>query len=229
MTCEVHVFKSKLALVQLNFDEAKLLLTQAQEIAESHNLGWQAHHISNYHDELLEQQDRLNSLKHSSTSISERVKIASFDGILNQIQGNRLDEPPELVTEEPVLLLIIAEGGTLIFSFPFTDEWKHDPEIFSNFLSAFSSFSDEFFSKGLDRAKFGDDTLLMQSVDSYSVGYLYKGQTYPAKQKLTKFTESIQETTPIWQTLDKFYKTSQVADVKDLPQIETLIKDIFVT
>ncbi len=31
----------------------------------------------------------------------------------------------------------------------------------------------------------------------------------------------------IWQTLEKFYKTSQVAELKDLPQIENLIREIF--
>ena len=227
MVCEVHVFKSKLALVQLNFDEAKLLLTQAQQIAESHNLGWQAHRISNYHDELLEQQDRWNYLKNTNAPISERIEIASFDGILNQIQGKRLEESIVLIHEEPVLLLIITKGGFLIFSYPFTDEWKHDTEIFGSFLSAFTSFSDEFFSKGLDRAKFGEDTLLMQSVGNYSIGYLYKGQSYPAKQKLTTFTKEIQDNTSIWQNFEKFVKTSQVAQVKDLPQIKNLINDIF--
>jgi hypothetical protein len=95
-------------------------------------------------------------------------------------------------------------------------------------VSAFTSFSDEFFSKGLDRVKFGDDTLLLQTVDDFSIGYLYKGQTYPAKQKLTKFTEEIKNNASVWQTLEKFYQTSQVAELKDLPQIETLIKDIFI-
>ena len=31
----------------------------------------------------------------------------------------------------------------------------------------------------------------------------------------------------IREALDKYYKTSQVAELKDLPQIEILIKDIF--
>jgi hypothetical protein len=69
----------------------------------------------------------------------------------------------------------------------------------------------------------------MQNVDSFSVGYLYKGQTYPAKLKLTKFLEGIQDITSILETLNKFHKTSQVAELRDLPNIESLIKNIFIS
>ena len=38
--------------------------------------------------------------------------------------------------------------------------------------------------KGLDRVKFGDDLMLMESTDSFSFCYLFKGHTYLAKQNL---------------------------------------------
>ncbi|MFX1490293.1 MAG: hypothetical protein ACFFBI_14170, partial [Promethearchaeota archaeon] len=227
LATEVALFRSKLSLVQLNFDEAKLLMTKAQEIAESNNIQFLAHRISNHHDDLLEQQDRWDRLRSTNAPISERIEMASFEGVLDGIRGKISDDSPEYVNEQPVLLLLIAEGGVLIFSYPFADEWQHDTEIFGSFLSAFNSFSDEFFSKGLDRVKFGDDTLLIQTVDSFSIGYLYKGQTYPAKQKLTNFVEELKKNLKIWQTFEKFSKTSQVAELKDLPQIEILIKEIF--
>jgi tetratricopeptide (TPR) repeat protein len=228
LATEVALFRSKLSLVQLNFNEAKVLLTQAQEIAELNNIHFLAHRISNHHDDLLEQQDRWNRLESTNAPISERIEMASFDGVLDGIRGKISDASPEFIDEQSILLLLIAEGGVLIFSYPFADEWKHDTEIFGSFLSAFTSFSDEFFSKGLDRVKFGDDTLLIKTIDSFSVGYLYKGQTYPAKQKLTKFAEELQNNSTIWQKLNKFCKTNQVAELKDLPQIESLIKEIFI-
>ncbi len=79
------------------------------------------------------------------------------------MQEKRAIDPPELVDEQSTLLLIIAEGGVLIFSYPFTDEWKQDDSLFSSFLSAFTSFSDEFFSEGLDWGKFNQNTVLMES------------------------------------------------------------------
>ena len=179
-------------------------------------------------DILLTQLDVWNDFKEKDASVSERVKLASLDGNIERLQRKRRIESVELVEEESTILLIIGEGGTLIFSYPFTDEWERDEELFSNFLSAFTSFSDEFFSEELDRVKFGQYTVLMASVGSYSVCYLYKGQTYPAKQKLTKFTDSLRSKTDIWQLLNRFYQTSQVLELKDSPSLESLIEDIFI-
>jgi len=49
----------------------------------------------------------------------------------------------ELVDEESVVLLIITEGGVLLFSYPFADEWEFDDELFGGFLTAFNNISDE--------------------------------------------------------------------------------------
>ena len=224
---EGKVFQAKIELIKKNVDEAKILLLEAQRLAEMTDNQYFAQIISNEHDRLLELQDNQEKLESLQKTKQERIKLMSLKGRLSITQREDSNDTLEIISEIPVLLLIIGEGGVLIFSYPFTDDWKHDTEIFSSFLSAFTTFSDEFFSKGLDRVKFGDDTLLMHSVESYSIGYLFKGQSYPAKQKLIRFIEEIQLNSSIWQNLEIFFKTSQLADVKDLPQIESLIKNTF--
>jgi tetratricopeptide (TPR) repeat protein len=227
--CGAKFLQAKLALVQLKFDESKRLFSQAQNLAELHNFQYFAQRISSEHDLLIEQQEIWDNIKEINAPISERIKLAAFDGILKRVQGIRALNPPELEEEQPLLLMIIAEGGILTFSYSFRDKEKFNDELFGGFITAFKSFSSEFFSKGLDRAKFGDDMMLMDTIGSFSICYLFKGQSYPAKQRLTKFKEKIQDTSSVWQTLEKFYKTSQVAELKDLPEIEKLIKDIFIT
>lgn len=212
----------------MKFDKAKILLTEAQEFAELENNQLWAQRISNEHDRLLEQQELWNKLEKTDAPFSERFKLASFDGILDRIQGKHLEESSELIPEIPVFLLIITENSVPLFSYSFSRELLFEDDIISSFLSAFNTFSGELFSKGLDRAKFGEYFILIESVDSYSFCYIFKGQTYPAKQKLTSFLEEVQNNSTILLTLDKFFKTSQVADLKDLPQIEHLIKDIFI-
>ncbi len=224
---ETKLLQAKLALIQMNIEEAKIFLIQAQRIAELHSLNLLAIKISSEHDRLLEQLSIWNSLKEQNASMPERIKLASIDGVLNRLQGKGAIDPPEIVDEQPTLLLILAEGGTLIFSLPFTEEWKRDETLFGSFLSAFKAFSSEFFAKGLDRAKFGDDLILIQSVGPFSICYLFKGQTYPATQRLTQFIEKIQKTTSIWHTLENFYQTSQVLDLKDSPSLKSLISEIF--
>ncbi|MFW9821586.1 MAG: tetratricopeptide repeat protein [Candidatus Thorarchaeota archaeon] len=221
------IFQAKIKLIQKNYDQAKILLIEAQRLAELTENHYFAQIISDEHDRLLELQTSGEQIT-TLNSKPESIKLASLHGIANLTQRERSEGSIEIIPEIPVLLLIIAEGGVLIFSYPFTDEWKHDTEIFSSFLSAFNTFSDEFFSKGLDRVKFGDETLLIQSFSSFSIGYLYRGQSYPAKQKLTSFIEDMQNEPKLTDALDKFFKASQVAELKDIPQIESLIKDIFV-
>ena len=143
------------------------------------------------------------------------------------MQGKSTLEPNELVDELPILLLIIAEGGALVFSYPFSEDWKFDDELFGSFLTAFNSISNEIFSEGLDRVKFGKQTVLMENIANFSICYLFKGQTYPAKQRFDEFIEKIQELTSIFQTLEKYYQTSQVAELADIPTLEPLILEVF--
>ncbi len=229
LLANVKLLKAKLALLQVNMVEARKLLTEAQNIADEHGLKLLAGEISKEHDRLLEELKLWESIKKEQTSVAERLRLASVDGVIERMQGKRAIEPLESGGQQPVLLLILAEGGVLLFSHPFTDKWKRDDDLFGSFLSAFSTFSDEFFSQGLDRAKFGEDTILLQSVGSFSICYLFQGQTYFAKQKLEKFVETLQKEPAIWKTFEKFEKSSQVVELKDIPLMEPLLNDIFVT
>ena len=165
---ETKLLQAKLALIQMNIKKAKQLLTQAQQIAEIHGLNALAIKISNEHDNLLEQLNIWDNFKKEKAPISERIKLASFGGIIDLMQGKRVIEPPELTHETPVLLLIIGEGGFPLFSNPFTKGWSFKNNLISGFLTAFDSFSGEIFAKRLDRAKFGEFTILFITTELIS-------------------------------------------------------------
>lgn len=224
---ETKILQAKLALIQMNIEEAKQLLTQAQQIAELHGLELLAIKISNEHDNLLGKLKVWDNLKKINAPMSERIKLASISGVIDRMQGKRAVEPIQLTPENPVLLLIIAEGGNPVFSNSFTEEWDFEDDLISGFLSAFNSFSGEIFSNQLDRAKFGEYTILMNSVQIFSICYLFKGQTYLAKQKFTKFIDHLNSSDLIVNTLKKYHKASQVVKSKDIPALESLITEIF--
>ena len=224
---ETKLLQAKLALIQMNIEEAKKLMVEAQRIADLHGLNLLGWGISSEHDKLLDQIDVWDKVKKEEAPISERIKLASTSGVIERIQGKRAVDTPELVDVQSTVLLILAEGGVLVFSYPFSDKWRIDEDLFSSFLSAFTSFSTEFFSKGLDRVKFGDDMMLMESIGSFSFCYLFKGQTYLARQKLTKFTEEVQNNKSLWQNLEHHFKMNQVLELKESPQLESLITEIF--
>ncbi len=225
---EVKLLQAKLYLIEMKIENAKLLLTEAQRIAEVHGLQMLARKISSEHDNLLEQSKAWESLNEEDASISERIELASVDGVIDRLQGKRTIEPPELLDEQPTLLLIIAEGGALLFSHKFVEDFLYEEDVISGFLTAFTAFSGEIFSKGLDRAKFGEDTILMEPIDKFSVCYLFKGQTYPAMQRLSLFVEQINNSTIILQALEKYFQSSQVLELKDSPLLESLIDETFI-
>jgi tetratricopeptide (TPR) repeat protein len=224
---QARFLQGKLALIKMNMGDSRRFLTEAQQLADEHGLQILARTISKEHDTLLGQLDIWDNLNRIKAPISERLKLATIDETFDHISEKRAIEPPLLTSETPVLLLIIEEGGVLVFSNAFIEGWTDEEDLIGNFLSAFNTFSGELFSKGLDRAIFGDFTILMESVSHFSICYLFKGQTYPAKKKITMFMERIQEIKEIFQSLEKFYKMSQVANIKNLPVLESLINEIF--
>ncbi|MHA2036252.1 MAG: tetratricopeptide repeat protein [Promethearchaeota archaeon] len=216
-----------ISLLRLNMGDARRYLMEAQDIAESNGLQLLARGISHAHDQLIEQLEGLESYKKNKMTLSERLELASLDETLDLMQGRRALNAPTLTDEEPVLLLIIGEGGILLFSYPFSEEVKVEDELFGGFLSAITSFSDEVFSQGLDRAKFGHYTVLMKDIGDFSFCYVLKGQTYVAQKRLSNFVESFQKNTSMMQTLNKFNQTSQVIELKDFPFLEGFIEGFF--
>ncbi|MFW9896238.1 MAG: hypothetical protein ACFFD7_10580 [Candidatus Thorarchaeota archaeon] len=179
------------------------------------------------HDRLLEQLNKWEQLKEDNAPMSERIKLASFDPITNSMQGIRGVNPPEILDEEPILLLIMDNSGTTYFNHPFIAKWDHS-DLFSSFLSAFNTFSDEIFSKSIDRIRIGENTILINPVEPFLACYVIKGQSYPALQKLTRFTEAIRENSEIWQALNKSAKTSEMLELDKPPAFKNVINKIFV-
>jgi tetratricopeptide (TPR) repeat protein len=226
--CETHLLQAKLALISLDLDEARRFLTQAQKLAEKYGLNKLAMKISNEHDELLNQLNIWENLKESEVSLSERIKLARLNEQMENVFRKRAIDASDLSDENPVLILIVSEGGGPIFSQPFIKEWSFENHLFGGFLTAINSFSDEVFSKGLDRATFGEYTLLMKSVKPFLVCYLFKGQTYPAQQKIKLFINKIQNENKIWQTFHEFFKSNREIQLKDIPSLESILTDIFI-
>ncbi|MFW9877341.1 MAG: hypothetical protein ACFFG0_29990 [Candidatus Thorarchaeota archaeon] len=223
------VLQGKLTLIQLNAVNVRKFFKDAQKLATDHGLLKLAQSISKGYDKLLDQLELWEHLSKTKTSISDRLKLASMDESIGFLKARRVLENPDSIVEELMMLFILSEGGVMTFSYLFESRWEFDKEIFGSFLTAFNSFSDEFFSKGLDRAKFGEDMILMQSVDTFLICYLFKGGTFYALKKLTQFAEHIKKDSTIWQTLNNFAKTNQIVEIRDIPTLGNLITEIFIT
>lgn len=226
--CEGFILRAKLALVNFNMKTARRYLTQAQKIAESYGIKRLAMKISNEHDELLKQSKMWENLKKSDMPLSERWKLAGLNEQMEKMVRKRMITVPELSNEEPVLLLIVSEGGIPFFSHSFIEDKSFESHLFGGFLTTIDYFIKEMFSEGLDRAIFGDYTLLMKSVPPFFISYIFKGDSYYALQKVDYFIDQIQEEDDIWQNLLNSHQVSKSIRLKDVPLLESLITEIFI-
>ncbi|MFX1343873.1 MAG: tetratricopeptide repeat protein [Promethearchaeota archaeon] len=226
--CETHLLQAKLSLLTFDIKKAQRFLTQAQQIAERFGLKLLAIKISNEYDELLKQLNIWEKLKESSPSLKERMEFARLNEQMENMIQKRAIKVPDLSDEEPVLLLIVSEGGRPFFSQLFVKDQTFEDHLFGGFFTAINSFISEKFSEGLDRAIFGKHTLLMKSIAPFFMCYIFKGQSYLAQQRIRYFIDKIQNDELIWQNFIKFYQLNQEIQVKEIPSLESLIKDIFI-
>ncbi|GAG54708.1 unnamed protein product, partial [marine sediment metagenome] len=228
LLAEVKLLQAKVALIKVSMIEARKLLTEAQQIADDHDLQLLAGEISKEHDHLLEELKLWESFKKEKASVSERLKLASIDDVLERMQGRRAIEVPEVSVEEPILLLIMDKSGVSYFNHSFIGDWDFD-DLFSSFMSAFNTFSSEIFSNSIDRVKIADNTILINPIEPFLVCYIIKGQSYPAQQKLTRFSDVIKSSPEIWEALNRAAKTSEILELDNPPSLGSVVNEIFIT
>ncbi len=94
-------------------------------------------------------------------------------------------------------------------------------------MIAFNMFSHEFFSKTLDRVKIGENTIIMTPFDDKFLCYVIKGPTYPAQQKLNKFSEGIKNTKEILDAINISNSTGAILNEENTPVLGKLVNTIF--
>ncbi|MFX1499535.1 MAG: tetratricopeptide repeat protein [Promethearchaeota archaeon] len=226
--CETYLLQAKLSLLTFDIKKAQQFLTQAQQIAEKYGLNLLAIKISIEHDELLKQINIWENLKGTSSSLKELMEFARINEQIENMIRKQTTEVPELSNEAPVLLLIVSEGGTPIFSNCFIEDQSFEDYLFGGFFTAINTFINEKFSEGLDRAIFGEYTLLMNFVSPFFICYIFKGPSYLAQKRLKFFINEIKNNKEIWDTFVKFYNSSMEIQSNNIPYLELLINDLFI-
>ncbi|MFX1528224.1 MAG: type IV pilus biogenesis/stability protein PilW [Promethearchaeota archaeon] len=225
---ETYFLQAKLSLLTLDIKEAKRFLTQAQNVAEIYGLKRLAANISNEHDKLLNQEKIWENFEQSEISLSERLELAGLNEQIDYIIKRRIIEDPKLTDEQPVLLLIVSEGGIPFFSHSFNKDKAFEDHLFGGFFTAINSFIHEMFSEGLDRASFGKHTLLMDSVSPFLMCYVYKGQSYLAQKRMKSFINMLKSHSEVWDTFEEFYHANRKIKITDIPTLEPIITEIFI-
>lgn len=217
------LFRAKIALLTFDLEEARLLLSQAQNIADNHGLHLLARQISNEHDKLLSELKSWEKMKEIGVPLTERIKISRVNEQMGDMIQKRAIIPPILKTEQSINLSIFTKTGSMAFSYRFTEFPKFDEKIIGNFIL----ISGQMAGVALDRLRFGENTVLLKDFDQFLICYVFKGQSYSALQKLRYFSKSIQQNPLILESLNEVNRSETSLVVKDNPILLDLITDIF--
>jgi len=226
---EAYLLQAKLALISLNLEEARRLLTQGQKIAEKFGLDLLAQKISIEHDELLKQENKWEKLKESKAPLAERIKTSRLNEQMERMVKNRIVSPSKLEVEQPISLIIITENGNPLLFNHFTADMEIDNNLLGEFLSSYNIYCDQIFSETFDRVKLGQYTVLINSVEDLFICYLFRGQTYSAQQKVKHFSEILNRNTHLIEIFKSAQNDGRIIQVENNPIIEELIIESFMS
>ena len=226
---KIYWFKSQLALIDLNLKKAREMLSNAQSIAEKKGLRRLAMNISSDHDELLNQLSEWEELISKNASLKDRLEFAHLGELVIKQMKRREVDIPEITNEEPIMLLILAESGTPLFTKNYLEGSELDGILIGGFLAAIISFSKETFSSegSIERIKHQEYTVLLKPKQKFLFSYVIKGQSYSALQKLEAFTKIISTSTSVWDDLNNVLKTSKTITPASRTMLDEIAKMIF--
>ena len=229
LLAEANLLRGKLALIQMNMGDARQLFTKAERIADEHGLHLLARTISSENDKLLEHLEMWEKLKESGAPLAERIELSRLNEQMERMVSKRLVKYPKLEAEQPVLLTIMTNDGNILLFNPFTADSTIDSAYFGEFLSSCNTFCDQIFSETFDRVKFGQNTVLITTVDSFSLCYMFQGQSYSARQKLTHFSEAVKKEPDIAKLLKDAGNKNIEIKVNETSSLEELIFESFLS
>ena len=229
LLAKTYWFQSQLALIDLDLDNARDLLVKAQVIAEERGLRRLAMHISSDHDALLDQLSQWEDFVTSNVSLKDRLEFAKLGELVVRLMKKGEIDIPQILCEEPVLLLVLSEGGAPLYSKNYLEGSELDGVLIGGFLTAIINFSRETFATegSIERIKHQEYTLLLKPHKPFIFCYVIKGQTYSALQKLESFAKIISTSTSAWNDLLSSIKTSKVLNPTSKVMIEEIAKMIF--
>ncbi len=222
---ETYILESKLALIELDTTKAQRLLDQARILAEEKGMRTLAIKVSNEHDDLIAQIEKLGEMITKDTSLMERLEFTKLDETLSKMIKRKIEDVQE-IPEEPVLLIILSNFGLTLFSHNFLKKIQVDEQLIGGFISAINVFCKETFhtTESLERIKHKEYTIIIKELKELIFSYVFKGKSFLALEKLSQFIDEIASDTK-YDILKEQVATGLIAEKMD--EFVELVNSIF--
>ncbi|MHA1155665.1 MAG: tetratricopeptide repeat protein [Candidatus Heimdallarchaeota archaeon] len=203
MYAESFWLKVQLSMIRHNYQEARIHLDQAQQITEDKGFRKLAMEIPRMR-KMLESYFEMSAQPTIDTQVNLVNEAAEpINEEVIRLVNKRTVDMPRLEDEEPVLLIIVFEGGVTIYSKKFSQKEMIDEMFVGGFLTAINSFMHQTFATGgsIERIKHQEYTLLLKGEKPLHFCYVYKGQSFTAIQKLDNIISELKKSVTIWHAL----------------------------
>ncbi|OLS20171.1 MAG: hypothetical protein HeimC2_38610 [Candidatus Heimdallarchaeota archaeon LC_2] len=224
---EALLLKSKLFLIDNRISDAIDTLMESQKIAKEKGLTKLAYHITNVYNDLKYQLGFWEELDQRNASLKERIEQSDIIDLVHSLQSKSITYQIK-ETENPVMLLIINQGGIVKLKHKFGIAKGMHEHLIGGFLSAINTFFSDIFTEknSVDRIRSKGYTILLRSTNQFLYCYIFEGQSLFAAQKLEGFVQEITGRQNIIKSL------TSIADiitpsVKDPLSISPIIKKYF--
>ncbi len=228
LLAEIYLIQAKFALIQLDIQKARTLLTKAQKLADLKGLNRLAMTISEEHDQLLEKYHVWTTLDKSELPFSDKLNLAMINPQMERLLRQGQSENIQIKNETPIAINILKENGSVLFSKAFISGWVVDEQLIGSLISAFQLFSGQLFSESFDRAKFGEYFILIKSISPLLICYIYKGQTYSATQKLNDFSNKINKK-DIWEQMQAYSERNEIFSHENISGFNEVLTEVFLS
>ncbi len=230
LLAETYLLKSHLALIELEVEEAKVMLEKAQQIAEDKGIIRLATLISNEYDHFLEQITRWESFTTKLPNIADRMELTHLEDMMNKLVKNRIsfaDVSQE--NEDPSIFLIMDKTGHVIFSDNFEDI-PLEPDVTEGIISTVHDFLEEkeHEKNMMHRLKFRTFSIVLHQSEDLILCYVFVGKSYSALKKFRKLINDIITFSNIWEDLHVKVKAKEELSLSDRTKLSDYLESIFV-
>jgi len=222
------MLKAELALLQDDTSLTREYITKAQSIAEEKGLHKLALAISREHDKLLDHIGLVEGLNITNLEKKSQLEVEEIEDLLGRMTTRNIAAVTEATPEEPIMLLIIGEGGMTLLNRTFTSNEYVKGPLVGSFLSAIESFSQEVFSSSIERVTLGKYRLIMQTHKLLTFSYVFKGESYSAIKRLTKFIQKLEIDKDMWSGLINKTDTGMTLNNGEEDILNKIVNQIFI-